>query len=354
MTAPQARTGARSDRSDARPGATEPPLGVAVVGCGYIAELHLGALAASGPLRVTGVCDLDPARAARLAAHTGAPVLAMEPLVQTDRTDLVLVCTPHDAHAEPVLAAAEAGHVVLCEKPLALTGDAAARLRDRLGDAAGRVVVGFNQRFMPGVARLRALLRASGDRVRAAHLDLVSPPFLDGWAGHPDRGGGVLVGLGSHAVDLVRFLLAEEIVAVRAAGSRLRLRPPALDDTATLAARTAGGVHASVTLHDGGSQAWSMDAANLLRVRVFTDGAVLDAGVTTVTVTGLDGRVSHTRSAAGAPFPSAWGYHDQDAGLRDLVGGVRDARLAGVDDGVACARVVDAALRDARRTWLPP
>lgn len=70
----------------------------------------------------------------------------------------VVVATPHSLHVEQVVAAAQAGKAVFCEKPLALTRDGAQRCVDACGAASVALAVGHNRRFMPAIAYLRDAL----------------------------------------------------------------------------------------------------------------------------------------------------------------------------------------------------
>lgn len=93
---------------------------VGLVGCGLFGESHLSALRAVPGLQVTTVYDLDPARAAALAAEYQIPVIAISlDALLNGPVDVVHVATPEDRHREPVVAALEAGKDVIVEKPFA-------------------------------------------------------------------------------------------------------------------------------------------------------------------------------------------------------------------------------------------
>ncbi|MGH2369013.1 MAG: Gfo/Idh/MocA family protein [Chloroflexota bacterium] len=138
-------------------------------------------------------------------------------LVADDRITLVDNVAWHTAHVEPSIAALDAGKHVLCEKPLATNTADARRMRDaaRRAEAAGiKHMVAFNYRFAPAVRLARELI-AGGHlgRVHRVHVT-----YLQDHQADPDkviaakyRQGktGVLLGLGSHAIDLVRYLVGE-------------------------------------------------------------------------------------------------------------------------------------------------
>src|SRR6187551_59712 len=96
---------------------------VALVGCGKIAAIHAKALAALHEADFVACCDREIGRAADLAAHYDVPQVSNDvvELFRSGLVDAALVCTPHPAHEVVVVAAAEAGVHVLCEKPIATT-----------------------------------------------------------------------------------------------------------------------------------------------------------------------------------------------------------------------------------------
>src|SRR5207302_10584780 len=119
-------------------------------------------------------------------------------------------CAWHDAHAAPCIAAAEAGKHVLCEKPLALTVAEARRMRDAAVGAGVTHMVSFNYRFAPAVRLARQIidqgLLGRIHHVRFSYLQehQADPLKPYPWAGRPS---GVLLGLGSHVIDLARLLI---------------------------------------------------------------------------------------------------------------------------------------------------
>jgi predicted dehydrogenase len=127
---------------------------------------------------------------------------------------------PNALHAEPTIAAARAGKHVLCEKPLGLDADESFEMW-RAAEEAGVVhLCGFNYRFVPAIRRARDLLDAGaiGDvvHVRARYLQSWGWDAPDMWRfDRAQSGTGAIGDLGTHIVDLVRFL-AGEFVSVSA------------------------------------------------------------------------------------------------------------------------------------------
>lgn len=193
------------------------PLRVGIVGCGAISRNHLEAFAAIDDAEVVAVCDVDAARAAETAAAHGvaASFGSLGELLEFG-VDIVSVCTPHPTHEEVVVAAAEAGVHVLCEKPIA-TDIAAAERMVQACDAAGvRLGVFFQRRFWPAAERLHAAFNGGalgtpilGQCSVLLHRD---PTYYsrDAWRGTwLNDGGGVLMTQAIHYIDLLQWVMGD-------------------------------------------------------------------------------------------------------------------------------------------------
>jgi myo-inositol 2-dehydrogenase / D-chiro-inositol 1-dehydrogenase len=131
------------------------PLSVGLVGAGWIGSFHAATLAERLPgVRLAAVADPVPGAAARL----NAPKAYGDPLelVADPSIDAVAICSPATTHAELVVAAAQAGKHVFCEKPMALTLADADRAIDAALASGVALQVGFNRRFDADFADMRA------------------------------------------------------------------------------------------------------------------------------------------------------------------------------------------------------
>ncbi len=136
-------------------------------------------------------------------------------LVADDRIGLFDNGGPNSLHAEPTIAAAEAGKHVLCEKPLGRTADESYEIWQRVAATGVKHLCAFNYRFVPAVRLAREMIEA-GELGEIRHFrgrylqDWGDDPSLDTWRFHPDEAGsGALGDLGAHVVDLARFLVGE-------------------------------------------------------------------------------------------------------------------------------------------------
>ena len=229
--------------------------GWGVVGAGWVARDYvLPAIAADPSARLVGVCDAAPAALTGLPPGTHATTDLDELLARPD-VDAVYVATPNHAHMPVVRAVARArtGLPVLCEKPLAHD---AADARVMVDAVRGRLAgTAFDQRFHPAHERIAELV-AAGDlgtvtTVRIVYgcwlpQDWVAPSssITDNWRADPARaGGGAMIDLAPHGIDLVGRVLGEDLVDLVALTSR-RVHDyvdATADDTAVLAGRTASG-----------------------------------------------------------------------------------------------------------------
>jgi predicted dehydrogenase len=199
-------------------------LRIALVGTGKMARAHSQAYLTAArffqlPVQpvLAVVCGRAAERAEPLARAFGWEEVADDwrQVVAREDVDVVDVVAPTAAHCQIVCAAAEAGKAVVCEKPLAVDGAQARRMRQAVERAGVESAAVFNYRYVPAVRLARDLLRSG----RLGEVRHFSCRFLQDWLSDPSRpmswrlrreeGGGVLLDLGVHLVDLVRHLIGE-------------------------------------------------------------------------------------------------------------------------------------------------
>lgn len=190
-------------------------LRVGIVGCGAIAGNHAKAYQATDGAVVAGCCDVDPDRAASLAAAAGIETAVdnVAALLDLD-LDIVSVCTPHPTHESVVLEAAARGVHVLCEKPIAINVGSARRMIDACENAGVTFGVLFQRRFWPAAQRIRAAIDDGrlGQPV-LGHCSVLlhrDPEYYSAaaWRGTwATDGGGVLMTQGIHYIDLLQWFM---------------------------------------------------------------------------------------------------------------------------------------------------
>jgi UDP-N-acetyl-2-amino-2-deoxyglucuronate dehydrogenase len=108
--------------SNQQPTTSNITFNIAILGCGKVAHLHAKAVQNLKNARLAGVWSRTPKTAIMFAAQYGTTFYAeITDLVSREKIDLVIVCTPHPFHLQPVLEAVKAGANILIEKPLAST-----------------------------------------------------------------------------------------------------------------------------------------------------------------------------------------------------------------------------------------
>src|SRR3954453_4441631 len=203
----------------------------AVIGCGTISIVHLGAITGLDGVDLVGVCDTDADRAAEVGEKYGVPWFTDHAeLLATVRPQVVHVCTPHNQHVPVAIDVLDAGVAVLLEKPVAAAVEEAERLI-----AANRrhpeikVGVCLQNRYNTSAQAARALL-GSGElgRVLGASATLLwhrDPAYYQArpWRGRVrESGGGVLINQAIHTLDLLQWLLGD-VVDVRGSTGRFGL-----------------------------------------------------------------------------------------------------------------------------------
>jgi len=145
-----------------------------------------------------------------------------------EEVDVFYNLGPNHLHAEPSIAALEAGTAVLCEKPLAPTLEAAEAMAAAAADADVPAGCAFNYRFLPAIQYAKRLIE-SGElgeirHVRGRYLQdwLVDPEAEWAWRMDADlAGSGALGDLGAHTVDLARFLVGDQVGGIERVSGHL-------------------------------------------------------------------------------------------------------------------------------------
>lgn len=215
---------------------TTQPLRVGFLGYRFMGAAHANALArlpmffpdVPAVERSVLVGRDEPALAAA-ADRLGFAHTSTEWRDALDDVDVFYVLGPNHLHAEPAIAALEAGVPVLCEKPLGRTLTEAERMAAAAAEATVPAACGFNYRFVPAIQHAKRLVDTGelGEirHVRARYLQdwLVDPDAPWSWRCDADRAGsGALGDLGAHSIDLVRYLVGDRVGGIAQLSGQLR------------------------------------------------------------------------------------------------------------------------------------
>ncbi len=233
------------------------PVGWGIVGYGWVARDFMAPGIRDAGHRLVAVAD--PGAESRAAAEAqGARAHAtLEGLLAEPEVEAVYVATPNHLHRGAVEALAYAGKAVLCEKPMAAALADAEAMAAAVGRSGIFYGTAFDQRHHPGHRAMRAAIR-EGRLGTVTAIRIVYACWLDrGWTSFRGQdnwridpaqaGGGALIDLAPHGLDLTDFLIDEPIIDI-AAMTQARAQDYAVDDGALLIGRTASGVLAQLNV----------------------------------------------------------------------------------------------------------
>jgi predicted dehydrogenase len=192
---------------------TERQVGVGVIGCGLIAQRqHLPNLVRNPRVKVVAVADVNPARARGAADQFGVEHAYEDfhDLIARPDIDMVTVATWPQAHAAPVIAAAEAGKHVLCEKPIAMTVEEADAMVAACEKAGVKFTMGYQQRFGTELPLIKQLLDEGlvGKVMGMSTIGVGPSRHYTPWFMHKaEGGGGVLMDWGIYTAHNLIWLL---------------------------------------------------------------------------------------------------------------------------------------------------
>ena len=189
---------------------------VGFLGVGWIGRHRLQSIAESGAVEIAAVADFDSAAASEMAARVPGAVAvpSLDALLELQLDGLV-IATPTALHAEQAIAALDKDTAVFCQKPLGRSADETARVIRAARLANRLLAVDLSYRFVRGVQKVRQLISA-GDIGSVYVADLI---FHNAYG--PDKpwyydrkfsGGGCLIDLGIHLIDLALWMLDFPIV----------------------------------------------------------------------------------------------------------------------------------------------
>ena len=189
-------------------------LRVGVIGVG-IGRTHLkGYRELSDEVEITALCDLDEARLKAVGDKFHIPLRYTDfrDLIASQHVDAVSICVPNNLHVPASMTALAAGLHVLCEKPLAEHAISGQKIVDAAAQARGKFMVCYNRRYRPDVRWMKDLIDRGGlgqiYQVKAGWIRETGIPGWTSWFSNKNiAGGGPLIDLGAHMLDLAMWLL---------------------------------------------------------------------------------------------------------------------------------------------------
>lgn len=187
-------------------------LKIGVIGVGSISNEHINAYLKNPDVELYAFCDIRESQLKLMAEKYGVTrtYTDMNEMLALKELDAVSVCTWNSAHADASIAALNAGKHVLCEKPMSVSAEIAEKMKEAAEKNGKLLMIGFVRRHGNDCAILKDFIANDyfGDiyYTKAQYIRRNGNP--GGWFGDKSRsGGGPLIDLGVHVIDLVRYLL---------------------------------------------------------------------------------------------------------------------------------------------------
>lgn len=189
---------------------------IAIIGCGGIANgKHMPSLNKLKNVEMVAFCDIISEKAQEAATKYGKEDARVyedyREVLKDSSIDIVHVCTPNDSHAEITIAALEAGKHVMSEKPMAKTAADARRMVEAAKRTGKKLTVGYNNRFRGDSQHLHHLC-SEGElgEIYFAKAHAIRRRAVPTWGVFLDeekQGGGPLIDIGTHALDLTMWMM---------------------------------------------------------------------------------------------------------------------------------------------------
>ncbi len=227
----------------------------AIIGCGKVSDLHAAALTKTPEARFVAVYSRSPEKAQRFAAKYGVQGFSdIQEMIASAAVEAVIICTPHPAHRNAAIMAAEAGAHVLVEKPLAANLQDCDDMLAAAKKAGVKIGTVCQRRFYAPVQRVRQAIDAGKIGTPALGTVLMlgwrdrDYYASDPWRGHwQAEGGGVLVNQAPHQLDLLQWFMGP-ITELFGVWSNINHPYIEVEDTAVAIVRFASGALGNIVV----------------------------------------------------------------------------------------------------------
>lgn len=346
-------------------------IGLGAISCGS----HLPGILGCQDAVLSAVCDIDADVLKRVGDQYQIDdthrFTDYRQLIASPDVDAIEICTPNDCHFPMAMDAVSAGKPFSLEKPVTLTADQAYQLEQATRASNIKNMVCFSYRFKAATRYLRHLVQ-TGALGEVFHVNL---RYYQSW-GMPEAdcplvwrfikkrtGSGALGDLGSHALDLVRFVTRQEYRSVAAhLGNRVPLRKledgsgtgqSDVDDYCDCLAQLDGGASASIQV-----TRLAYGRVNYQQMEIY--GSKASAVYTLDEIPNLDELqictghpILSARDFVKADIPSSFQANQTQAFL-DILNGCEDGLSATISDGRINQQIMDAVLEAGeKQTWIP-
>lgn len=250
-------------------------INISCIGCGNYATANiLPVLAKTPELKFQGIMSASGRTAENVAKKFGfAASLTKVDEALDNNSDLVMIMTRHDSHAELVQQALKANKHVFVEKPLAISLAEYNAVQEVLNENThSHLLIGFNRRFSPLITQMKAFFAGiKAPKIINIRVNAGKIP-ADHWIQNPQIGGGRIIGEACHFVDLASAIAEADPIAVKATCLKMDV-PVILQDNVQITMRLADGSVANIIYTSSGASTMAKEY-----IEVFSAGksAIID------------------------------------------------------------------------------
>ena len=187
-----------------------------IIGCGGIANnKHFPAIKQTGKIEIIAFCDIVLEKAKQACESFGTNNAKVytdyKELLKDESIDIIYVCTPNRSHSEISVAALEAGKHVMCEKPMAINSKEAQKMLEASKRTGKLLTIGYQNRYRKDSQYLKKMCidNELGEiyMAKARALRRRAVPTWGVFLNHEEQGGGPLIDIGTHALDLTLWTM---------------------------------------------------------------------------------------------------------------------------------------------------
>mgnify|MGYP005667029397 FL=1 len=220
----------------------------AILGMGRIGKVHADTIQANSNAELAAIHDPINNEINRLQKRYSCQQMSLDDITNNDQIKGILICTPTDTHVDLIKRFLYTKKAVFCEKPLDLNLRKVKKLLQLVSESKSQVMLGFNRRFDPHFAKLKAHLTKKEigviEQITITSRD-PNPPTIE----YIKQSGGIFKDMAIHDLDMAVFLADEKIHSITALGSNFvskKIEQAGDYDTATILMRTISGKQISI------------------------------------------------------------------------------------------------------------
>ena len=195
---------------------------IGIIGIGRMGQIHLDNLMQKfSEVEVVAISDINVEARQWAAKYNISKFYSdYQDLISNQQVNTVVICSPTNQHAENIIAAAQAGKNIFCEKPMDLSMQTAMRVLQIVEKTGVKFMLGFNRRFDPNFMKIKSLI----DEGKVGEPQIVkitsrdpAPPPID----YIKSSGGMFLDMTIHDFDMARFMVNSEVKSIFAVGRNL-------------------------------------------------------------------------------------------------------------------------------------